>query len=160
MSMTDHVTSVSKSLNFHLRNSGRIRKYIARDICHSVVRALVTSRLDYCNSLLNGCTAKNLNRLQNLQNRAARLIYYKSKYTHTTPLLNELHWLYINDRIKFKSLVLTYKCLLNQISNYLSDQGARFIKLEFFFAYPFVFTTNIQICRGPCILLLCSSIME
>ena len=61
MSMTDQVTNVSKSVHCHLLNIGRIRKYIDRDTCHSVVRALVTSRLDYCNSLLNGCTAKNLN---------------------------------------------------------------------------------------------------
>ena len=69
--MTDQVTNVFKSVSFHLWNNGRIRKYIDRATCHSVVRALVTSR----NSLLNGCTTKNLNRLENLQNRAARLIY-------------------------------------------------------------------------------------
>ena len=100
--MTDQVTNVSKSVSFHSWNIGRIRKYIDRDTLHSVVRALVTSRLDYRNSLLNGCTAKNLNRLQNLQSRTAHLIYCKPKYTHTTPLFNELHWLHINDRIKFK----------------------------------------------------------
>ena len=58
-------------------------------------------------SLLNGCTAKDLNRLQNPQNKAAaHLIYCKRKYTHTTLLLNEWHWLDVNYCVKFKSLVL------------------------------------------------------
>ncbi len=121
LDMTDHITSVSKSVNFHLRNLHQIRKYIDHDTCHSAVRALITSRLDYCNGLLNGITDKNLHRLQLLQNKAARLIYQKPKYTHTSPLLNELHWLPIAQRIKFKTLTLTHKTLHDAAPSYLSD---------------------------------------
>ena len=63
--------NVSKSVNFHSRNISRIRKFIDKDTCHSVVRSLITSRLDYCNSLYDGVTGKNLDRLQKLQRKFA-----------------------------------------------------------------------------------------
>ena len=58
--------------------------------------------------------------LQLLQNKAARLIYMKPKRTHTSPLLSNLHWLRITQRIQFKTLVLTYKALRNESPQYLS----------------------------------------
>ena len=121
MSMTDQVTNVSKSVHFHSRNISRIRKFIDKETCHSVVRSLVTSRLDYCNSLYNGVTGKNLDRLQKLQNKAARVIHCKPPRTHTTPLLKELHWLPVRERIHHKSLTLVYKCLHDLSPNYLSS---------------------------------------
>ena len=121
MSMTDQVTSVSKSVNFHSRNISRIRKFIDKDTCHSVVRSLITSRLDYCNSLYNGMTGKNLDRLQKLQNKSARIIHCKPPSTHITPLLKELHWLPVRERIHHKALTPVYKCLHNLSPNYLTN---------------------------------------
>ena len=121
MTMDDHVTAICKTINYHLRNLARIRKYIDNDTCHAAVRALVTSRLDYCNSLLNGVSVKTSNRLQLLQNKAARLVFKKPKYTHTSALITDLHWLRITQRIRFKTLVLTYKSLHNETPRYLSD---------------------------------------
>ena len=69
---------------------------------HSVVRALVLSRLDYCNSLLTGLKHHDLNSLQKLKNKAARLIHKKPKYSHATPLLTDLHWLPVDQRINLR----------------------------------------------------------
>ena len=79
MSMSSHIPSISRSLNYHLRNVGRIRCYIDEDTCNHALRPLVISRIDYCNSLLYGLSAKDMQKLQNVQNRAARLVY-KSKW--------------------------------------------------------------------------------
>ena len=121
MSMSDHVSSVSKSVNFHVRNISRIRKYIDKDSCHAAVRSLVLSRLDYCNSLLNGISQKDLNSLQLLQNKAARLIYCKPKFDHVSHLITDLHWLSVNNRIAYKTLSLTFKCVNNLAPVYLAD---------------------------------------
>ena len=79
------------------------------------------SRLDYCNVLLNGICKKDLNRLQKLQNKCARMIYMKPRYEHVTPLLKDLHWLPVNERIVFKTLVFVYKSLKGLSPQYIQD---------------------------------------
>ena len=111
MSISSHISSISRSLNYHLRNIGRIRCYIDEDTCNHALRSLVISRIDYCNSLLYGLSAKDMHKLQKVQNRAARLVFKANRREHTTPLLRELHvhWLPVCERIKFKLLTLAYK---------------------------------------------------
>ena len=93
LSMKSHVSSLCRSINFHLRNLSRIRPFIDRSTCAHAVRSLILSRLDCGNSLLGGLSATDTQRLQKLQNRAARLIYQVSRRTSATPLIRELHWL-------------------------------------------------------------------
>ena len=52
MTMSYHVTAICKSVNFHLWNLSRIRKYITQEACSNAMRALVLSKLDYANALL------------------------------------------------------------------------------------------------------------
>ena len=80
------------SINWQLRNLNRIRKFLDTDTCHNIVRTLILSKLDYCNSLLYGIDKKHLNRLQVLQNKCARLILKQPSRTHASPLLQSLHW--------------------------------------------------------------------
>ena len=75
LSMRSHVSSLCRSINFHLRNLSRIRPFIDRSTCAHAVRSLILSRLGYGNSLLDSLSATDTQRLQKLQNRAARLIY-------------------------------------------------------------------------------------
>ena len=109
MSMSSHISSISRSLNYHLRNIGRIRSYIDNDTCHHAVRSLVISRIDYCNSLLYGQSAKNTQKLQKIQNRAAKLVFKANRREHKTPLLKELHWPPVCERVNYKLLMLAYK---------------------------------------------------
>ena len=53
MTMASHITNVSRTITFHLRNILRIRRFIDKDACHHAVRSLILSRLDYCNGLLS-----------------------------------------------------------------------------------------------------------
>ncbi|XP_072021468.1 uncharacterized protein [Amphiura filiformis] len=121
MSMTAQVASISSSTNYHLRNINRIRRFIDKDTCEQAVRALITSRLDYCNSLLINITAKDIQKLQKIQNRSGRLIFRASRRENTSPLIQELHWLPVKQRIIFKTLLLAYKCLHNQAPIYLTE---------------------------------------
>ncbi|XP_072039214.1 uncharacterized protein [Amphiura filiformis] len=121
MCMKPHITSLCSGLNLQLRNITRIRKYLDHNTCHLVVRALVLSRLDYGNALLFGSTSSDLQRLQRIQNWAAKLIHRAQKRDHATPYLQELHWLPIRERITFKIMVYIFKCLHGLVPGYLSS---------------------------------------
>ena len=121
MIMSSHVTNISKTVIFHLRNITRIRKYIDQPTCHHAVRSLILSRLDYCNGLLSSIPSSYITRLQRLQNWAARLVFELDRKHSPAPLLKELHWLPVRQRIIFKLLLFVYKCLHNQGPSYLTN---------------------------------------
>ena len=119
MTMCAQVANITKAANFQLVNIGRARKMLTTEATKLAVHTLVTSRLDYCNSLLVGISDTLLKRLQNIQRTVARLITKKRKYDSITPELISLHWLPIRQRIAFKILVLVYKSLYQQTPNYI-----------------------------------------
>ena len=121
MEMEHQINSVCRSAYFHLRNIGHIRKYLTVDATKSLVNALVTSRLDYCNALLIGVPNTVLSKLQRVQNTAARIITRTPRWNHITPVLKDLHWLPVCYRIQFKILTHTYKALNGQSPSYLKD---------------------------------------
>ena len=77
--------------------------------------------MDYCNSLFSNLPDKELNKLQKLQNYAARVILKKPIREHAKPLLRDLHWLPINARVDYKISVLIFKCLNGLAPAYLSN---------------------------------------
>ena len=93
---------------YHLHNIGRIRKFLSPDDTKSLVHAFITSRIDYCNSLLYGLPACQLNKMQRVLNATARLVCNASRYSHVTPLLRELHWLPIRQRVNFKIILFAF----------------------------------------------------
>ena len=89
------------------------------DSAKKIVHAFVSSRLDSLNSLLVKLPDCQLNRLQVIQNSAARLVTNNKKSCNITPVLKELHWLPVEHRIEYKILLLVYKCLCGEGPVYL-----------------------------------------
>ena len=58
-------------------------------------------------------------------NAAARLVLSARKYEHVTPLLRDLHWLWVPERIEFKLAVLVFRCLHGTAPAYLADELRR-----------------------------------
>ena len=85
-----------------------------------LVHAFITARLDYCNSILYGLPKRLIQRLQRIQNTAARLVTRTNRDDHITPVLKGLHWLPVQERIMFKILLLTYKTIHGSAPSYLS----------------------------------------
>ena len=83
-------------------------------------------RLDYCNSLYAGLPLNLLRKLQLVQNAVARVLTGTQWRAHMTPVLSQLHWLQVGDRIRFKVLVLTFKALNSLGPLYLRDRLFRY----------------------------------
>ena len=115
------VNALCKKCTFHLRRIGSIRRFLPRDVLQGIGTALVLSNLDYCNALLSGITAHQLQRLQRIQNWAARMISEIKLKDHITPILQDLHWLPVNLRISYKLMLYMYKSINGHSPSYLTQ---------------------------------------
>ena len=87
----------------------------------ALIHAFITCRLDNGNALLYRLPKYQIQRLQSVQNCTTHLVKCYHKFSHTSPLLPELHWLPAEHRIVFKILLLVFKSLNNLVPSYISD---------------------------------------
>ena len=100
---------------FNLLRINRIRHLLTEDACHTLVRGLVLSHLDYCNAGLPNTD------IDRIQNSASKLVKNFDRYDSPTKALKELHWLPIRDRIQHKILSLVFNCHAGTAPKYLQD---------------------------------------
>jgi len=98
-----------------------IVRSLSDDVKKTSVQSFVTCRLDYCNALLYSISGGLIQRLQSVQNAAARLVTGASRRDHITPVLRQLHWLPVKQRIDFNLAVLVYKSFQGLAPPYLSE---------------------------------------
>ena len=134
MTMNKHVNSLVSHCYHLLKNIGRIRSILSSKHAEILVHAVISSRLDNCNSLLMNASKSNLHKLQKVQNAAARLVVRGRRRTPISDTLRKLHWLRVESSIVCKILLLVFKLLhayglrgnsLNLIKNYLSNRYQR-----------------------------------
>ncbi len=121
LNMEAHIKAACKASYAQLANISRIRGMLSRRTCETLVHAFVTNKIDYANSLLYGLPARTLSHLQRVQNMAARVIAKSRKYDHITPILSDLHWLPVKQRIDFKILTLAFRAIRGQAPEYIND---------------------------------------
>ena len=100
--MKQHINKVTAGCYYQLRRLRQIRRRVWTEVTTQQVLALVTSRLDYCNSVLAALPQSTIEPLQCVQNTAARLIFNLGKCEHVSPCLIQLHWVPIRYRITYK----------------------------------------------------------
>ena len=96
-----------------------IRRHLDLDSATLLANALVSSRFDYCNSLLPRIAETDLTKLQRVLNCLARVVTKSPPFTRSVPLLRSLHWLPVKYRVHFKICLLTYKALHEEQPVYL-----------------------------------------
>ena len=116
-----HVNKKCQAAMFNYFRIKGIRRLLDIPTATRLCLSLCISHLDYCNSLLYGLPDNTIKRLQRVQNMCARLILRRGKWDSITQCLKELHWLPIHQRINYKILILTHKCLNGQGPLYLKE---------------------------------------
>ena len=121
MTLKPHISNIVRVSSFHIRNISRIRKYLNQSAAEQIIHAFVTSRLDNGNALFYGLPQNQISRLQHIQNTAARVVTLSRKSCHITPILKELHWLPVSQRIVFKLMLIVHKSVNNIAPIYISE---------------------------------------
>ena len=96
----------------------RIRRQISISAAKTTSTALISSRLDYCNSILNNIAKRDLAKLPRVQNCLARVVLRAPRFSPSLPLLRQLHWLPVSNRINAKLSTLTYRAISTQQPHY------------------------------------------
>ena len=92
------------------------------EAAHSLVRALIHTRVDYCNGLLAAGPKYLHEKLQCVLRAAARLVLQLPHRASVSDIMRrQLHWLDMPDRIRFKLCTLVFRCLHGLAPRYLSD---------------------------------------
>ena len=116
-----HITDICQSSFACIRSLYRIRRYIDEQTAAQIIHAFIHTRLDYCNAIFAACSTRRIQRLQRIQNCCARLLKKLPRFTPTSPVLRELHWLPVRLRIDYKVCCFVHKCIYGSAPSYLSD---------------------------------------
>ena len=115
------IKKLKASVCHKLRNISKMKQFLSEKQLQIITQALVISSLDYCNAIYIGANKGLIKQLQSLQNRACRIIKGLKKREVVDQHLFDLHWLKIQERIEFKVLLLTFKCIHGLAPQYLSN---------------------------------------
>ena len=115
LNFDDHITAICRSTHFHIRNISKNGNLLSYDACSTIIHALISCRVDYCNSILYNVPRSKTDRIQRLQNQCARILTNSPRREHITPVLK------IKDRIIYNILMLTYKSYYNIAPSYVCE---------------------------------------
>ena len=108
-----------------LSQINRVSKCFDKETISLLVSALVMNKLLYCSSAWSNTSAKNINKLQLVQNFACRIVTNSKKFDYISPKLQELDWLSVKEHLLFRDTVLMYKCINNLAPPYLCNKFSK-----------------------------------
>ena len=120
-----HISQTCRACFYHIRDLRRIRKSLSLDLAKQIAVALVSSKLDYCNSLFHNMPEKDIARLQRVQNCLARVVTNAPRFSRSVPILKQLHRLPVKFRLHFKICALSFRTLKENQPAYLDDSLVR-----------------------------------
>jgi len=109
-----HINNVCKACYYHIRLLHHVCQSLLDSVARTVACSIVTSRIDYCNSLYAGMSASNFEKLQRVQNTLARVVLQLRRRDDITPALVQLHWPPVRHRVTFKIATITFNLLVSQ----------------------------------------------
>ena len=121
MNMKVHISRKCRTAWVNLQRIKLIRKFLTQEATEVLINGLITSHLDYANSLLYGLPKCEIKKLERVQKCSAKIILKRGYMESATKALKDLHWLPVKLRIEFKINCITHKCVNGIAPVYLSD---------------------------------------
>jgi len=122
LTFDSHASAVARSCNYHARAIRHIRHLLTLDLAQTLACCgLILSRIEHCNSVLHGAPSSIIQKLQRVQNNAARIVLQAPQRSDVNSLLQTPHWLPVEQRINYKLAVLTLKTQKTSSPQYLSQ---------------------------------------
>ena len=120
-----HISTVVSSCLSKLCQINRVKKSFDKTTLELLITALVFSKMLYCSSVWANTSLQNVNKLQSIQNFACKIVTNTRKFDHVTPLLRELNWLPVREQLRYRDIVLAYKCQNGLAPQYLMDKFSK-----------------------------------
>ena len=121
------VNALCSSTYYQIANIASIRKCLSQASAEKLIHAFISSRLDFCNALYVGLPMHLLKKMQRIQYAAARILTRTSRRQHMMPVLQQLHWLPIKQRIDYKVATIVWKCIHGEAPTYLSEMISEYV---------------------------------
>jgi len=119
LSFHRHVSAAVRLCNYHAQAIRHVRHLLTMELAQTLACSLILSRINYCNAVLHGAPCYSINKLQRVQNNAARIVLETPRRSHASPLLRTLHWLPVQQRIDYKVALLKFKVRSTSTLSYL-----------------------------------------
>ena len=121
LSFNDHISSLTSSLSSALCQINRVRHSFSKGVLSNILNSLVFSKLFYCSTVWSATSKENIQKLQLMQNFAARILTNTRKFDEISPVLNDLGWLSIDKLLCLRDVIMVYKCIHKLTPTYLSS---------------------------------------
>ena len=125
LTFSDHTVKTVSSCMSSLAQINRAKHAFDKDLLVTIIKGLVFSKMFYCSSVWSNTSVTNINKLQAIQNFAARIVTRSRKFDHITPILKQLCWIPVKDHLFYRDALLTFKCMNGMAPTNLCS---RFIK--------------------------------
>ena len=117
-----HVSKTCDKVSPKIDLLRRLSRVLSKHLLSKVYTSIVKPHIEYCLSVWGNCAKVDLNKLQRLQNRAARIVTNNYDYdVHSIDLVRGLKWLSVTQLRDLQLASLMYKCINDKVPHYLSD---------------------------------------
>ena len=122
LSFEEHIREMCFKANGILYFLNRNKEFLDTSSRKIVVESLISSIFSYCSVIWSACGKTSLARLQKVQNFASKVATGRGrKYDHATPLINELGWLKIEDKVVYDICLFVFKVLNEEVPHWVVD---------------------------------------
>ena len=114
--------SVAEKIASGIAAIKRVKQFVPPATLHLIYKALIQPHFDYCNVFCWNCGIKLADKLQKLQNRAARALTFSNYDADASQLFQNLNWKNLSTQRDIQKVLMVFKSLNGLAPEYLSSK--------------------------------------